>query len=85
MSGFFVKGFVGGGAIGAGTLRDEDFPPFVVPYSSTSSEQRDGRLGYGTIDLGWTWQSEGIKFGFLRRLHVLQRADQRLRLPADGP
>jgi hypothetical protein len=67
VSGFFAKGFIGGGAIGAGTLRDEDFPSIFLPglfYSSTNSEQRDGKLAYGTIDLGWTWRSEGIKFGF---------------------
>ncbi len=64
LSGFFVKGFAGGGAITGGSLRDEDFAPFTVPYSSTNSEQRDGRLGYATIDLGWTWRSEGTKLGF---------------------
>ena len=62
LSGFFIKGFVGGGAITGGNLQDEDFPPF--PYSSTNSDQRDGRLAYATVDLGWTWRSEGIKLGF---------------------
>jgi hypothetical protein len=63
-SGFFIKGFAGGGVITGGNLRDEDFTPFTVPYSSTNSEQRDGRLAYGTVDLGWTWRSEGTKLGF---------------------
>ena len=45
-------------------LQDEDFPPVTFPYSSTNSEQRDGRLAYATVDLGWTWRSEGIKLGF---------------------
>ena len=64
LSGFFVKGFGGGGAITGGNLQDEDFPPVTFPYSSTNSDQRDGRLAYATVDLGWTWRSEGIKLGF---------------------
>ena len=54
----------GGGAITGGNLQDEDFPPVTFPYSSTNSDQRDGRLAYATVDLGWTWRSEGIKLGF---------------------
>jgi hypothetical protein len=53
LSGFFLKGFAGGGAITTGNLRDEDFPPVILPspvgpiatpYSSTNSDQRDGGL-----------------------------------------
>jgi omptin family protein len=69
-SGFFIKGFAGGGGITGGNLQDEDFPP-VAPggYSSTNSAQRSGRLAYATVDLGWTWRSggprfEGSKLGF---------------------
>ena len=70
LSGFFIKGFVGGGAITGGGLRDEDFvtPSFPL-YSSTNSEQRDGRLAYATVDLGWTWRSEDIKLGFFAGYH----------------
>jgi hypothetical protein len=64
LSGFFIKGFAGGGAITGGNLQDEDFPPVTFPYSSTNSDQRDGRLAYATVDLGWTWRSEGTKLGF---------------------
>ena len=63
LSGFFIKGFAGGGAITGGMLQDEDFPPVTFPYSSTNSDQRDGRLAYATVDLV-TWRSEGIKLGF---------------------
>jgi len=72
LSGFFVKGFAGGGAITTGNLQDEDFPPVYIqtpngpiatPYSSTNSDQRDGRLAYATIDAGWTWRSETTKLG----------------------
>jgi outer membrane protease len=64
LSGFFIKGFAGGGSITGGNLQDEDFPPIPGGYSSTNSDQRDGRLAYATVDLGWTWRSEGIKLGF---------------------
>jgi hypothetical protein len=64
LSGFFIKGFAGGGGITGGNLQDEDFPPIPGGYSSTNSDQRDGRLAYATVDLGWTWRSEGIKLGF---------------------
>jgi len=49
-SGFFLKGFIGLGRIGGGTLVDEDF---IVPYSSTTSDQRGGRLSYATVDYGY--------------------------------
>jgi hypothetical protein len=69
LSGFFIKGFVGGGAITGGNLQDEDFPPLTVPYSSTNSEQHDGRLAYATIDAGWGWRSKEYKFGFFGGYH----------------
>jgi hypothetical protein len=70
-TGFFIKGFVGGGLIKGGNLQDEDFPPFVpgIFYSSTNSEQRDGNLAYGTVDLGWAWRTEGFKLGFFAGYH----------------
>jgi hypothetical protein len=77
LSGFFIKGFVGGGAITGGGLRDEDFPPGAIPYSSTNSEQRDGRLAYATVDLGWTWRSEGKKLGFLPATFITSNARMR--------
>jgi hypothetical protein len=48
-----IRGYVGGGSIGGGTLIDEDFSPGVSPYSSTTSAQRGGTLGYASIDLGY--------------------------------
>jgi hypothetical protein len=64
LSGFFIKGYGGGGVITGGNLQDEDFPPIRGGYSSTNSDQRDGRLVYGTVDGGWAWRSEGVKLGF---------------------
>jgi Omptin family len=54
-SGFFLKGFIGLGSITGGTLTDEDFPPGLVPYSSTTSDQRGGQLGYVTVDYGYNF------------------------------
>ena len=52
-TGWFLKGYAGGGGLLDGTLKDEDFEPFIVPYSATTSEQRDGSLLYGSIDAGF--------------------------------
>jgi hypothetical protein len=51
--GFFIKGFVGAGSVGGGRLIDEDFPPFLVPYSQTTSST-SGTLSYGTADIGYS-------------------------------
>ena len=48
----------------AENLQRRRFSASTFPYSSTNSDQRDGRLAYATVDLGWTWRSEGIKLGF---------------------
>jgi hypothetical protein len=53
--GFFFKGNAGIAGLRSGTLNDEDFPPALVPYSSTLSDQRGGRLGYATVDFGYTF------------------------------
>lgn len=53
-SGLFLKGHLGAGSLTGGSLKDEDFPPFVTPFSSTHSQQRDGHISYGTADLGYT-------------------------------
>ncbi len=49
----FAKAFVGAGGIGSGSLKDEDFPPGISPYSSTNSAQRDGSLLYFAGDVGY--------------------------------
>lgn len=51
--GIFVKGNFGLGDYVGGQLNDEDFPPGVTPYSNTFSQQRNGRLRYGAIDVGY--------------------------------
>ncbi len=52
-TGIFAKAFVGAGGIGSGNLKDEDFPPGISPYSSTTSSQRDGSLLYFAGDVGY--------------------------------
>jgi outer membrane protease len=52
--GIFVKGVGAIGSIADGALNDEDFPPAVVPYSSTLSEIT-GDLGYITVDIGYNF------------------------------
>lgn len=52
-NGWFLKGYLGLGAISGGSLQDEDFPPAVVPYSSTTSQQRGGYLDYASVDVGY--------------------------------
>lgn len=52
-SGWFLKGYFGLGGLWNGRLKDEDFEPFIVPYSATTSQQREGSLIYGSGDLGF--------------------------------
>jgi opacity protein-like surface antigen/outer membrane protease len=52
-TGIFAKAFVGAGGIGSGSLKDEDFPPGISPYSSTNSTQHDGSLLYFAGDVGY--------------------------------
>jgi Omptin family len=49
----FLKGYVGAGFMARGNLNDEDFPPTISPYSSTDSDQRQGRLFYASLDGGF--------------------------------
>jgi hypothetical protein len=53
--GFFVKGYIGGGVVNSGKLIDEDFPPLTDPLSRTTSDQDDGNLYYGSVDVGYTF------------------------------
>ena len=62
-TGFFVKGFLGGGGITRGTLVDEDFPGFGGAYSNTTSSL-NGHIGYANIDVGYTFlRAPGAKVG----------------------
>jgi hypothetical protein len=52
-TGWFLKGYAGGGWLLGGELKDEDVPPITDPYSATLSEQRRGYLAYGSVDAGF--------------------------------
>ncbi|HZP70576.1 MAG TPA: hypothetical protein VFB29_11595 [Pseudolabrys sp.] len=51
-TGLFWKGYAGGGLLTGGTLQDEDFPPFIAPYSSTDSTLKNQAIGYISVDFG---------------------------------
>lgn len=50
-SGLFIKGFIGIGDLFGGNLKDEDFPPTMVPYSATNASM-NGKIEYGALDIG---------------------------------
>jgi outer membrane protease len=50
---WFLKGYVGGGTLRKGNLKDEDFPPVVAPYSATWSVQENGSPIYANVDAGF--------------------------------
>jgi hypothetical protein len=59
----FAKGNIGVGRTTSGKLYDEDFVPFIDPYSKTSSDT-NGRLQYVSIDLGYNvFEVERLRFG----------------------
>ena len=51
-SSFFWKGYAGGGLLIGGNLQDEDFPPAIMPYSSTNSTLQNQSLAYISFDFG---------------------------------
>jgi hypothetical protein len=51
----FLKGTLGVGEINRGAFDDEDFAAGQVKFSDTTSSVTQGRIGYGTIDLGYQW------------------------------
>jgi len=68
----FLKGYIGGGKIVGGKLYDEDFPPFIDPYSKTSSDT-SGQLQYASIDLGYNvFQIDPFRFGAFVGFHYWQ-------------
>ena len=56
-NGFFFKGYAGGGSVSGGKLNDQDFPPYSVPTSNTSSDIKHGDLRYLTVDAGYDFWS----------------------------
>lgn len=72
-SGFFLKGYLGGGILPNGSLNDEDFPPLTTPYSSTDSNQREGHLAYANIDAGFNLlRQPDFRLGVFGGYHYLE-------------
>lgn len=57
-SGLYLKGYIGGGSLPKGLAVDEDFPPFITPYSKTIGSQRHGFLNYLSVDFGYNFLEE---------------------------
>jgi opacity protein-like surface antigen len=69
-SGFFFKGYFGAGSLINGNLRDEDFPPAIVPFSATNSPHKDGSLRYFSADVGYDlWSDMTSRFGAFVGIH----------------
>ena len=49
---WFLKGNLGVGRVNSGALDDEDYLAGQVKWLDTTSSIREGRIGYGTIDIG---------------------------------
>lgn len=58
LNGLFLKGYFGGGSLMNGHMNDEDFPPYIDPYSNTYHRQKNGNIDYLSIDVGYNWGSE---------------------------
>jgi hypothetical protein len=54
-AGWFLKGTLGLGQINRGSFDDEDFNAGQVMFSDTTSSVPEGRISYGSIDLGHEW------------------------------
>jgi hypothetical protein len=71
---WFLKGYICGGTFRRGSLKDEDFPPVVTPYSSTLSVQQDSTPIYGSLDAGFNvvWGPD-FRVGLFGGLHYMNQ------------
>ncbi len=73
-SGFYTKGYLGGGLFAKGQLKDEDFPPTTTPYSSTLSSLSGSSLGYANVDLGFNfWRDQTFRIGGFTGYHYFNQ------------
>lgn len=71
-SSVFLKGYLGAGAITSGNLKDEDFFQGLAPDSNTTSEMREGRLSYLSLDGGFNLVKGGdFRIGAFAGYHYL--------------
>ncbi len=70
--GWFLKGYAGGGSFRKGSLKDEDFPPVVAPYSATLSVQENGSPIYASVDAGFNVLRGGdFRVGLFAGFHYM--------------
>jgi len=71
---WFLKGYAGGGGFRKGSLKDEDFPPVITPFSATYSVQQDSSLFYGAMDGGFNvvWGPD-FRVGAFAGFHYLNQ------------
>lgn len=75
-NGLFAKGYFSGLDVFSGKLYDEDFPPGLVPYSKTSSDQNNGRGIQGALDIGYTaFKGANWNLGGYVGYEILQRRE----------
>ena len=55
----FLKATLGVGQINRGSFDDEDFRRGQVKFSDTTSSVAEGRIAYGTLDIGYQWKLRG--------------------------
>jgi hypothetical protein len=73
-SGFYTKGYIGGGMFFNGKLNDEDFPPGITPYSSTDSKLEGSGLGYLSADIGFNfWRDRNFRLGGFAGYHYFNQ------------
>jgi hypothetical protein len=73
-SGFYTKGYIGGGLLFNGTLNDEDFPPGITPYSSTMSDLKASGMGYFSADIGFNvWRNPALRVGAFVGYHLFNQ------------
>jgi hypothetical protein len=72
-TGWFAKGFVGGGGFRNGKLTDEDFPPGISPYSATLSVLDNSYPFYATLDAGYNiFRGPDFRVGAFAGYHYMQ-------------
>jgi hypothetical protein len=78
-NGFYLRGNLGVGRGGHGTLTDEDFLSGQLKFSESTSSVRGSRLTYGTVDVGrdlWAFGEGRATVGlFAGYVHWNERAD----------
>jgi hypothetical protein len=75
-NGWFFKGYFGFGAATHGSLQDEDFPPAISPYSSTTSSLDGNSLTYASADFGYdVFRGADFRIGAFAGYHYFYQVE----------